>query len=309
MKTMLYVIQWLQDGGEIGAMIELPKGKAITLGAAVDADLRLTPYFRLPDVCVRIWHDDHCIAENMARKDSLVSLNGQPLYSVAQLEDGDVLQIGVDRFKVSCREVISVSPVKTQQSMEKSAAARIDYTLNSTVVNSAVSRHAPLDSKWTQNDLLKQLFAKKQTILFANFRVAGVDPPGPDVAGPDHYKDAPAEVRDMYSLHAITGGTPEQKLLIVESLRGKDAVVVALPESDPATCLAESKKFWAWFARPSVLGFTLTQGSRELCEKLLKPFQGLLIQPKAQSAEWVVYSKAGTKPEDLALPILEASRN
>ena len=296
--------------GNTETEIELPKGKSIMLGGGAGADVRLTPYFQMPDSCARIWHDDHCLVENLTRKTSLVLLNGRPLHTVALFEKGDVLQIGVDQFNMSCREDEDKSPPpQPAKSAGTPATPQINYALGSTVVSPAVTRHSPVDPNWKSADMLRQLFTQQPTIVFANFRAAGIDPPAEAVAGADWFNDAPDEIREVHSLHAIVDGSPEERLQWVKTLGEKDAVLVAIPDGDIPMCLDSIKLFSGWFVRPSILEVTLTQGSRLLCEQLLRPFLGLIIQQNDSKPEWVVYSaprvtsqlllQAGLKPPRL----------
>ena len=157
--------------------------------------------------------------------------------------------------------------------------------------------------------MLRQLFTQQPTIVFANFRAAGIDPPAEAVAGADWFNDAPDEIREVHSLHAIVDGSPEERLQWVKTLGEKDAVLVASPDGDIPMCLDSIKLFSGWFVRPSILEVTLTQGSRLLCEQLLRPFLGLIIQQNDSKPEWVVYSaprvtsqlllQAGLKPPRL----------
>lgn len=310
---MIVIIRHLSDS--LGT-IETPlrKGKSLRFGGGIEADLRLTYCANLPDMCAMIWNGDDdydgCILENITRRDAIVFLNGNPVHSVALVEDGDLVRIGVDEFHVFFRSQTSDPAPPPAGSVRMPPVVKIDpqgivapqtdYTIRTTVVNSALHRHLPVDAKWTQTDFLMQLFRKTPVILFVNFRLAGIDPAPRDLIGPDRFQEAPEEVRDIYSLHAITGGTPGQKLQLVEKLQAKDAVVVALPDGDPETCLAESKLFWSWFARPSVLELTLTRGSRELCSNLMKAYRGFVLHPRDASAQWVIYAKPGTPLESLS---------
>lgn len=310
---MIFVVRHLSQG-VVNAEFVLPKGGIIRFGSGGDVDFELTAFLDFPSVCAHIWNGDEgydgCILENISRRDSLVFLNGNSVYSVALLEGGDVIQIGMDRFEIFCRKektVPAVSPAPGLHRPEKidppqTLVPGIDYTLQKSTVNTALQKFTPIDTTWTQSVLLTQICRSCRVILFANYRLAGVDPTAPELAGPDRYQDAPEEVREMYSLHAVMGGTPGQMLQIVDKLRTKDAVIIALPEGDAETCLAESKLYWGWFARPSVLEMSLTRGSRELCKKIMEPFRGLLVKPQVGSADWVLYTKPESTIEDLLFP-------
>lgn len=287
---MLFFVKCRLDGNA-ETEIELPKGKSIMLGGGAGADVRLTPYFQLPENCARIWHDDHCLVENLTRKTSIVMLNGRPLHTVALFEKGDVLQIGVDQFTMTCREDEDKSlPPQSAKAVKASVAPQLSYALNSTIVSSMVTRHSPVDVKWQSPAMLLQLFARHPTIVFANFRAAGIDPPAETVAGKDLFWDAPDEIREIHSLHAIVEGSPNERVELVKKLAEKDAAIVAIPNGDIQLCLNKMKMFGGWFVRPSILEVTLTQGSRFLCQQLLHPFLGLVLEPIESRPEWVIYS-------------------
>jgi len=287
---MLFFVKCRLDGNT-ETEIELPKGKSITLGGGSAVDLRLTPYFQLPENCARIWHDDHCLVENLTRKTSIVLLNGRPLHTVALFEKGDVLQIGVDQFKMDYREAEAASPPPTAaKSADAPVTPQINYSLSSAIVSPVVTKYTPVDAGWKPADMLLQLFTQLPTILFANFRAAAMDPPAASVAGSDLFETASDEIREEHSLHAIINGNPRERMEWVNLLGDKDAIIVAIPVGDVQKCLAESKLFGGWFVRPSILEVTLARGSRCLCEQLLRPFLGLVIPPKESEPKWQIYS-------------------
>ncbi len=287
---MLFFVKCRLDGNA-ETEIELPKGKSIMLGGGAGVDLRLTPYFQLPDNCARIWHDDHCLVENLTRKTSIVLLNGRPLHTVALFEKGDVLQIGVDQFKLEIREDEATAPrQQVATSVEVPVTPKISQALSSAIVSPVVTRYAPVDAGWKPADMLLQLFTQLPTILFANFRAAAMEPPAESVAGSDLFQAASDEIREQHSLHAIINGTPRERMEWVNLLGDKDAIIVAIPVGDVQKCLAESKLFGGWFVRPSILEVTLARGSRCLCEQLLRPFLGLVIPPKESEPKWQIYS-------------------
>lgn len=297
--NMLFVIKYRLDRGA-EKEIELPKGKSITLGGGAGCDVNLTPYFQMPDVCARIWHDDHCLVENLTRRTSIMLLNGHPLHSVALFENSDVLEIGVDQFRMTCRDdEAKASPPKSPLPAPDPAVPQISCELRSTVVSPSVTRHSPVDPNWRLAEMLKQLFEVHPTILFADFRAAGIDPPAESVAGADLFREAPDEIREEHSLHAIIHGSPDERLEWAQVLGEKDAGIVAIPEGEIARCLAEVRPLSGWLVRPSSLEVTLNAGSRILCDRLLAPFLGLVIHPRETGPEWVLYSSPGVSREKL----------
>ena len=275
--NMIYVVRHLSRGiGE--AEFVLSKGEILRVGCGGDVDCDLTASADFPKISAHIWNGDEgydgCILENISRKDSHVFLNGNPVHSVALLEGGDIVQIGVDRFQIFCHKEKTASEVSSPPVLHrpqktdppKTILPQINYTVQTTVVNAALHKFMPIDRMWSQNELLTQVCRRSQVILFANFRLAGVVPGAPELVGPDRFQDA---------------------------------VIIGLPEGDVETCLAASKLFWGWFARPSVLEMSITRGSRELCKKIMEPFRGLLVKPQAGTADWVLYAKSESTIADL----------
>lgn len=300
---MQFVVKYRLDRGA-EQEVELAKGKSITLGGGTECDVHLTPYFQMPDACARIWHDDHRLVENLTRRTSIVLLNGRPLHGVALFENGDVLEIGVDQFRMTCREdeakaTPRKSPPTSPLATREPAVPQISYDLNSTVVTPLVTKYSPVDPNWRFADLAKHLFEDHPTILFANFRAAGIDPPAESVVGADLFRDAPEEIREEHSLHAIFNAPLEARMQWIEMLWEKDAAIVAISDGDIAKCLTDVKFLGGWLVRPSILEVTLTRGSRHLCEKLLSPFLGFVIRPEESTQEWCVYSGSKVSREKL----------
>ena len=298
-----YAIQRLSQCSEEERVCHINDGQEVTIGAAFECDLRLHISFGLPDISVKIRLEDAlCVVENLTPDALLVLVNGQGVYGVAQLQDGDALQIGSDQFAVLRVPSESVAAkVAETRAPGPPAAASINRGLEATAVNAAVSRHTPVDPRWDEAEVLERLCDEHDAFLLANFRHASVDVPRVSVAGEDHYQEMPEEVRAIYSLHAITGASANKKLKIYDGLRDQDAAVWVLPEADIDLCLKDAQIHLAWFARPSVLEMTLQESPPMFIEALFKPFKAIIVKPQSGPQQWVMYTKADFDPVELGI--------
>ena len=266
---------------------------SLHFGTAGNADVRLTPHPALPQDCLRVWQDaDRYLAESLTGQRRFVILNGQPLDSIVELERGDTIEIGSDRFLVTTADHRRPQIADASPPAAAAQAPAVSHELMSVKVNGCLRQHTPVDPVWSDAGVLQQLCDEHQAFLFANFQHAGMTGSRPDFAGDDLYAHAPDEVRAVYSLHAISDCSTAQKLQIYAVLRNSDAVVCVVPDADLETCLNDAKIYLAWFARPSVLEMTLSKGSRQLAEKLIRPFKALMFAPRDGRHEWVIYTKA-----------------
>jgi hypothetical protein len=214
------------------------------------------------------------------------------------LDDGDAIQIGSDQFAaIRVREqeqAIPILPVPDTAPIETPPVPLIRRILETRVINSAVTRHHPCDPKWSESEVLEYICDQYDAFLFVNFRHAGMQVPADHVVGDDLFQRMPDEVRAIYSLHAITKPDTKQKLKIYEGLKGRDAAIWCIPETDSNACLADAKLYLAWFARPSVLSMTLRESPKEFCEPLLKSFRLLLMSAGDPAHPWHLYAKPET---------------
>ena len=299
----IFSIQRLSNCSADEREIRIGEGQRVTVGASPNADLRLHLSFGLPGICLEVWHDiDRCLAENVSRDSELVTLNGYPLYSVGQLEHGDLLQIGSDSFAVVFLEQSTAAKAMPPAAVADSAPLQrvVDTALKPVILNAATVRHEPVDAEWRDIDVLRNLIEQHQAFLFANFQLAGVPVPDLDGVGDDLFEHAPDEVREIYSLHAITDMPPDQRLQIYDKIRDLDAAVWVVPDTDVETCLKDAKIYLAWFARPSVLEMSLQKSPEVFCAALLKPFKAVMLKPSS-GCNWVMYTKADFDPAQLEL--------
>ena len=231
------------------------------IGNAAECDLRLHVSFGLPDDCLRIrFEDDLCVAENLTGDPGLIFVNGQGVYGIAQLDAGDALQVGSDQFAViRVEEAEEQTPAKIEQETDKVKAPvvpEIRRILETRAINSAVTRHHPCDSQWSEDEVLEYVCERHGAFLFVNFRHAGVEVPADNLVGEDLFTQMPEEVRKMYSLHAVTQPDTGRKLQIYSDLKGRDSAIWCIPETSSDACLVDAKLYLAWFARPSAVSYT-----------------------------------------------------
>ncbi|MEZ6063186.1 MAG: FHA domain-containing protein [Planctomycetaceae bacterium] len=287
---------------ELLEVIPLAAWHSLHFGTAAGADVQLTPHPALPQVCLRVWQDtDRFLAESLTGSRRIVVLNGQPLDSIIELERGDTIEIGIDRFVVTTEQQLRVEVRDVAAAPESAEDSVIRQVLISADVNGCLRRYVPADPAWSAAGVVQKLCDRHGAFLFANFLYAGLTGRPPDFAGEDLYSHAPDEVRDVYSLHAVSKASTAQKLQIFEALRTSDAVICAVAEADFESCLKNAKICLAWFARPSVMEMTLTKGSRHLAEKLMAPFRALMFAPHGGQHEWVMFTKADVDIDEFGL--------
>jgi len=280
---------------------------ALLFGVTDECDVLLTPFPALPDVCLRVWQDsDRCLAESLNGGANFVGLNGQPLDSVVELEPGDQLNIGCDRFVLTAPAEKQPEPGPTLEPA-KSEESAISHALRYRAANAAVQKHSPFDPRWLLDDMLRKLTAIHDVVLLANFRHAGVPVPDADIAGDDLFQHAPDEVRALYSLHAISNDFADQQPEFRMVIQNSDSAIWIVPEADAATCLKDAKLHLAWFARPSVLELTLCNSPAGFCAALMKPFRAIVFFFFNFTECWVIYTKAGFEISELGLDGPESS--
>ncbi|MFO0979391.1 MAG: hypothetical protein U0996_23490 [Planctomycetaceae bacterium] len=302
----MYCIQRLSLCDERDRRLVLDHQNVATIGSGSAVSFRLHMSFGLPLVCLKLWmEEDTCIARNVTGDPELVLLNGQPLFDIVQLEDGDSLQVGSDQFLVllAGREAPDPSPAAPVVAVPvvTPVAERTDAlrTFRTVPLNRSVSRHEPRDARWTLEDFLGRLRSLSSVIQFVNFRHAGVEVPRRREMKSDLFEKMPAEVTEIYSLHTITDAALGTHLDVARQLIGRDACVWAVPVSDAQTSLADAKLYYAWLARPSVLEMTLRQSPRDFCVSLMKPFRAFILPECKGINTWCILSASSLKPEEL----------
>jgi hypothetical protein len=294
-------------GGVASAdQFELHTGESLTFGAFGGNRYVLTPFRGMPDVCAIVVNteDVGIIVENVARIELAVRVNTSPVYSVALMENGDLLEIGTDSFQIEIQEV-SVTQSKVVNApavVARIREPRNHSSLNTQDLRGVALRHDPVSDDWTLPDAAAAGVMSGSAMLLVNLKVAqNAGSPRKEILGPDLIADAPEEIRAENSLHAVSRGTSRERMELLKSLLDHDAVIVAWPEHSPEDAVREMSQFSAWYLRPATLEFALQKGTRVLVESLLKPFRGLLIRPQTTSGTWTLFTKANFDPQGLRI--------
>lgn len=314
---MQYSIIRLSQCSEEERLATVSDDCQLMVGSASASDLRLHVSFGLPDECLKIRVENGlCIAENLTGDPGLVFVNGQQVFGIMQLDDGDALQIGSDQFAVvfgneqsaqaSTEEAGAkiagdeatvgksiASPVaspKAEQRSEEPAENKTD-ALKNRVLNTAVTIHQPANEPQFENVVLADLCRRHGAFLLANFKVACVEDPGIRIAGEDLLENLPKTIRSHESLHAVVNPDSHGRQELWQQLRGRDAAVWCFPESDVHSCLLDIKLYAAWFVRPSVLEMALQNNSSEFGNRILKSFRMLVLKSDGDQGAWHLYTK------------------
>jgi hypothetical protein len=287
---------------------ELHEDESTLLGVGPDAGIVLSPIINVPSICAQIWNspESGCVIENLTELPHLIYVNEEAVQTTAIADDGDLVEIGFDQFRISVRKPASLKttpvPVTAAAVAAHPAAPAVNFTLAARRINPDVQSCVPTDHRWVFDDVLQRALKTSSTFLLINLVHAGVTPPKPEIIGSDLLDGAPEEVRNMCSVHAVTEATAVQKLAIWNLLKDKDAAIAVIPETDDtAGCVKNSKLYLGWLSRPSVLEMTLKQGSRELSGAILKNFKAILIRGKGGEAGWSVWTRPDVNPVSLGL--------
>lgn len=286
--------------------------RQLMIGAASESDLRLHVSFGLPDECLRIRVEKGlCVAENLTGDPGLIFVNGQQVFGIMQLDDGDALQIGSDQFAVVFEkeertpELVEASTPASDATTiadaedvlsETSPAADVPHfrkmvALETRVLNAAVTLHQLENEERFETNVLPALCKTHDAFLVVNFKTGGLDNPGIRVAGEDLLESLPETIRKYESLHAVIHSDAQRKLELGRRLNGRDAAIWCVPGEDIQSCVLDIKLYAAWFVRPTVLQAALQNSSTDFCERLLRSFRMLLLRGAGDDDRWFLYSK------------------
>lgn len=118
----------------------------------------------------------------------------------------------------------------------------------------------------------------RNVTLFVNFRRAKAALPDWLSDEDDLYAEAPQEVREEHSLHAVGERDLDELWKLAESLKDRNACVWVFPKLEREELLKGLKLYLAWYARPSALKVQLEQGSKELAKGLLTGVHAIALQ-------------------------------
>lgn len=126
--------------------------------------------------------------------------------------------------------------------------------------------------------VIRWLAKDRRVTLFVNFRRAKTALPEWLSEKDDLYAEAPPEVRDVHSLHAVGDRDLDELWKLMESLKNRDACVWVFSSLPHDELLKGLKLYLAWYARPSLLKMQFEQGSKELAKGLLTGVDVIVLQ-------------------------------
>ncbi len=126
--------------------------------------------------------------------------------------------------------------------------------------------------------VIRWLAQGRKVTLFVNFRRAKTELPEWLSEMDDLYAEAPQEVRQIHSLHAVGDRDLDEMWKLADSLKERDACVWVFSKLERDELLKGLKLYLAWYARPSLLKMQFEQGSKELAKGLLTGVDVVVLQ-------------------------------
>ena len=126
--------------------------------------------------------------------------------------------------------------------------------------------------------VIRWLAKDRKITLFVNFRRAKTALPEWLSEQDDLYAEAPQEVREVHSLHAVGDRDLDELWKLADSLKNRDACVWVFSSLSREELLKGLKLYSAWYARPSLLKMQFEQGSKELAKGLLTGVDVVVLQ-------------------------------
>lgn len=278
--------------------------KELLIGASTACDLQLHVSFGLPDQSLRVHVEDElCIAENLTGDPGLIFVNGQQVFKIMQLNDGDALQVGSDQFAV-----VFLPEIPAEETPESTSAddtpdepggseptpadnlsdRRNRPSLKSRILNSSVTLHHPSDEAKFESDVLPYLCEQQGAFLLVN----GMAPQQvSDMSGPDLLEHWSEKLGYRESLHAVVHTDAQPKIQLGRQLSEVNACIWCVPQSDVEACLLDVQLRAAWLVRPEILRSALHGESSPFCERLMEPFRMLMIECRDAEDSWHLYTK------------------
>lgn len=162
---------------------------------------------------------------------------------------------------------------------------------------------AELSSATNKTDVtsvLQLLAQNRKVALFVNCRWAKEALPDWLSESDDLFFEAPQEVREVYSLHAVGNRELDELWDLAEWVKDRDAGIWVFSDIHRDDLLKGLKLYLAWYARPSVLKTQLEQGSRELAKRLLSGVIAVLLQKPGDPMAYVFVNSERTESLDLS---------
>ena len=301
--------------GEAGpAVAELYSGgDEVLFGTTSECQVQLLAGYEEAEIVAAISLDpeDGCLIRNTTQDPTLVLVDGAPVYSIFKLEDGDLLDVAGDQFRVLIPRFSEQPPapvvVAPPVEIPEPEIPKSSYELERISGTTAFSSFGPADNLWSLDEVLDALLVKPGAFFFANFRGAKSRPGSGLEIGEDLLSAAPEEIREMFSLHMVAEGELAQKKMAFRQLAARDCAVIVLPEGgDSQACVKALKLYYGWLTKPSVLDFTLLKGSKSLTTEILKPVRLFLMAEIGRTPEWKICVKASTDVQTVASLLKEA---
>ena len=273
----------------------LASGQKITLGASRWADFHLRGDPTLPAQCAELEvRDGDCFIYETAVSRSVLRIDGQASSGCA-LTNGATFRVGSIELRVHWE----IRP----EAQHPSAPPLPRFELLQVPLREGIKQlNAPESNPWPLHHLLRQLASHCPLMLLVNGRGAGPALPVDIADSEDMYQHAPAEIRAEYSMHVVGDRAFEELWELYEPIADRDVCIWAAYASEESLedVLNKARLYLAWFAKPSILQFTLSKSNGEMAEKLMGPFLALCL-PQSLAGQWVLYSPDSVANETLGL--------
>lgn len=223
--------------------------------------------------------------------DQAVAINDEKL-SQGRLSDGDSVTAGRTRF------AITIEGDSKQDELPAETVAPYSYRMEKPNQHLNMLRSNDLPSD--RNQLLAELLRDTTGFLFVNEKQSGLSL-SDSLEEADLFKDAPDEIRENYSLRLAEFGGKDELVGAYDPIRNRDCAVVAYTTLSKKEVLEAIQFHFAWYSQPSTLDFHLREGTSQLVEQLLAPFQ--CIYAEAEDGSWWIASSGSASPESIGLSI------
>ncbi len=263
--------------------IQLLANQSVTIGKSDEAEHPIYMAAGLDDVHFRVaTTDEECWLTNLALEFTSTWLNGSPVRE-NELHDGDQILAGGIVFHVmlSDGELTSATPPRRVVDAAPALSQSYQHRIGRCGLH---EYHGDADDLRTEDVMLAIHSRHIFLYLLINFKAAGRALPSPLAADDDLFQHAPAEIRQEHSMHLVASHDIEQTLQLFSDLSQQDAVVCVLTDKQPGEFLRDNKLFMAWFARPSLLGFHLSNASDEFIGRLMSNVHGVLMESPGKSS-------------------------
>ena len=134
-----------------------------------------------------------------------------------------------------------------------------------------------LQEETSLKSVVEWLGKKRTAALFVDFRRTELSLPTGLSEKDDLFAEAPEDVRDEYSLHAVSDADLGKLWDLADQVRERDTCVWVFSDLPVRDLLNGLKVYLAWYARPSVLRAQLEHGPKRLVNGLLSGVHAVLL--------------------------------